>query len=150
MPGFLSVTLRDGYGRETSKRIEFADQVLLADYVLNANGLLTDLDAVTDLEIVKASMVLTDGLSLPSKDPTGSNVDVGATFSGYVYNGDGKKASHKVPGIDMANVGAGGVIDPAGVAVAAYLSHFEHAGDDDFRLSDGEEIDTWIVGTLDK
>jgi hypothetical protein len=150
MPGYLSLTLRDGYGRETSKRLEFQDQVLLADYVLNANAMITSLNAITDLEIVRASMVLQDGLSLPAKDPAGSNVDVGATFVGEIEGGGGKKASHKVPGIKMAKVGAQGTIDVTDVDVAGYLNHFVDGSTDDFYVSDGEEIDVWLAGSLDK
>lgn len=150
MPGYLSLTLRDGFDRETVKRIEFQDKLLLENYVLNANGLMTDLAAITDLQIVRAAMVLTDGLSLPVTDPTGSNVDVGGTFVGQVEAGDGKKAAHKVPGIKMDLVGPGGVIDVADEDVAAYLTHFETDGDNDFYLSDGETIEEWLIGTLDK
>lgn len=150
MSGYLSVTLMDAYGRETSKRFEFQDKVLLADYVLNANGLLTDLAAVTDLEIIRASMVLTDGLSIPESGVEGSNIDVGATFSGFVEGGDGKKATLKVPGIKPAFVGPLGIIDVEDVTVAAFLEHWLEGDNDDFYLSDGETISDWIVGTLDK
>jgi len=150
MPGFLSLTLRDSYGRETSKRLEFQDKLLLADYVLNANQMMADLQAITDLEIVRASMVLTDGLSIPGGGTEGSNVDVGGTFSGMITAGDGKKASHKVPGIKATYVGNAGVIDPTQGDVATYLNHFVDGSTDDFYVSDGETIDEWITGSLDK
>lgn len=150
MPGYLSLTLLDGYGRTTTKRLEFQDNLLLADYVLDANAIMTDLAAITDLQIVRAAMVLTDGLSLPETDPAGSNVDVGATFTGLVTDGMGKRASAKVPGIKMALVGTSGIIDPENVDVAAYLGHFEAAGENDFYLSDGETIEEWVTGSLDK
>lgn len=150
MPGYLSLTLLDGFDRVTTKRIEFQDNLLLADYILDANQFMVDLDAVTDLQILRASMVLQDGLSLPAKDPTGSNVDVGGTFVGFVEGGAGKKATFKVPGIDLALVGEQGTIDITQVAVETLLNHFVDGSTEDFYLSDGEEIDAWITGTLDK
>jgi hypothetical protein len=150
MATFLSVTLLDGYGRITTKRFEMTDQVLLVDYVGNANLLLTDLDAITDLQILKASLQIDDGISVPAKDPSGSNVDVGATFVGYVGEADGKKATLKVPGIDLALVGTLGVIDPTQVDVAAFLDLFGDPPNNKFKLSDGEYIEEWITGTLDK
>ena len=150
MPGYLSLTLLDGYGRETTKRVEFTDQILLADYISNANLFMELLDAITDLQILRASMNITDGLDLPAKDPAGSNVDVGATFVGFIGNGDGKKGVFKVPGIDLTYVGTGGVIDPTQDDVSDFLDLFGDPPDNKFRLSDGEWIEEWITGTLDK
>ena len=150
MPGYLSLTLVDGYGRETTKRLEFVDQVLLADYVLVSNDFMTELNACTDLQIIRASMNITDGLSIPAKDPAGSNVDVGATFVGYIQDGEGKKATWKLPGVDMGKVGPGGVIDVTDADIAALLNNWLYTHPNTFLLSDGESISEWITGTLDK
>jgi hypothetical protein len=149
MSDFLSVTLMDGYGRTTAKRIEMTPQLLLADYIANANLLLTRLNAITDLQILKAHIALESDLVIPAKDPSGSNVDVGATFSGFVGDADGKKASLKVPGIKMALVGTLGVIDPTQSDVADYLDLYGDPPDNKFKISDGEWIEEWITGTLD-
>jgi hypothetical protein len=77
-------------------------------------------------------------------------VDVGATFSGFVGDADGKKASLKVPGITMSFVGTLGVIDPTQTEIATFLDLYGDPPDNKFRLSDGEWIETWITGTLDK
>ena len=150
MAGILAVTLQDGFARTTTKRFEMTEQILLADYVANANLLLAALDDIVDLEILKATMNIDDGLVIPSADPTGSNVDVGATFSAFVSGGDGKKASHKVPGITMSFVGPLGVIDVTDATIFAYLDLFGDPPDGKFRISDGEYVVEWIVGTLDK
>lgn len=150
MPGYLSLTLLDGYARETTKRMEFVDQVLLADYVLISNDFMTELAACTDLQIIRASMVITDGLSLPAQDPAGSNIDVGATFAGFLHDGEGKKATWKLPGVTMSFVGAGGTIDLAQGAIETLLENWEYLHPNSLLLSDGESIDEWITGTLDK
>jgi len=150
MPGYLSLTLLDGYGRTTQRQYEFVDQVLLADYVVIANDFMTEYAQVTDLQIIRATMVLTDGLSLPSTDPSGSNVDVGATFSGYIEAGEGKKASLKLPGITMSKVDPDGSIDLTDSDIADWLANWEYDHPNTFLLSDGESIDTWIAGTLDR
>lgn len=150
MTTYLHLTLEDGFGRTTSKRLELTDQLLLADYVLNAEAFMTALLTVTDLNIAAAHIQTDDGLTIPTQDPTGSNVDVGATFSGWIGGVVGKKASHKVPGFKLSKVGAQGVIDLTDVDVAAYLDFMGDPPDNKIRISDGEYIETWIQGTLDK
>lgn len=150
MTTYLHLTLEDGFGRTTSKRLELTDQILLADYVLNAEAFMTALLAVTDLNIASAHIQTDDGLTIPTQDPTGSNVDVGATFSGWIGGVVGKKASHKVPGFKLSKVGPQGVIDLTDVDVAAYLDLMGDPPDNKVRISDGEYIETWIQGTLDK
>ena len=150
MATYLHLTLEDGFGRTTSKRLELTDQRLLADYVLNAEAFMAALLTVTDLNIASAHIQTDDGLDIPTQDPTGSNVDVGATFSGWVGDAVGKKASHKVPGFKLSKVGPQGVIDLADVDVAAYLDFMGDPPDNKIRISDGEWIESWIQGTLDK
>jgi hypothetical protein len=150
MAGMLSLSLVDGFGRITRKRFEMTDQLLLADYINNANALIAALDTITDLEILRADIVMTEEATLPAKDPTGSNVDVGATFSGYVGDAEGKKASLKVPGIALSYVDPDGTIDVSNADVAAFLDLFGDPPDNKFKISDGEYIEDWITGTLDK
>jgi hypothetical protein len=150
MATYLHLTLEDGFGRTTSKRLELTEQLLLADYVLNAEEFMTKLLTVTDLNIAAAHIQTDDGLDIPTQDPTGSNVDVGATFSGWIGDAVGKKASHKVPGFKLSKVGPQGVIDLTDVDVAAYLDLMGDPPDNKIRISDGEYIETWIQGTLDK
>lgn len=150
MPTYLNLTLIDGFSRTTTKRIELTDQLLWADLLSNAEAVMNALLAVTELNIVKAHIQTDDGLTIPSQDPAGSNVDVGATFSGYLGDTTGKKGSLKIPGFPLAKVGAQGSIDLADVDVAAYLDLYGDPPDNKAKISDGEWVGTWIAGTLDK
>ena len=149
MADYLSVTLLDGYGRETRKLVELTQQLTLGGYVDNANAWLAAFADISDLQPVRANLVL-EGLTLPETDPAGSNVDIGATFTCFIGDGGGKKASLKVPGIKMALIGAGGFVDLDEEDVAAFLDLYGDPPDNKCRLSDGEYAESWIQGTLDK
>ena len=142
----LSCTLADAYGRTTHRVYEMDTIVLLADYIIAAGAFKTALAAVTDLQLVRCDLVL-PGIVEGFAVTAGANVDVGATFSGYIQDGDGKKASMKLPGIKASLVDADGSVDITG-AIATWLGEFEDG--EDFMLSDGEQIDAWIKGTLDR
>jgi hypothetical protein len=147
MPSLLSLTLLDDYGRTTKRVIEMADMATVAEYVTAAAELVAELDDVTELGLVRVDLIrkaITTGFAVE----VGANVDVGATISGYIYGGNGKKASLKVPHIKPGMVDPDGTIDLTDVDLAAYLALFENGAD--FFLSDGEQIDTWIKGTLDR
>jgi hypothetical protein len=117
----------------------------LAQMQTDAAEFLTAMEAVTDLGCVRASISF--DVTSPEWAETGdANVDTGATFSGWIDAGM-KKASMKIPGIKYALVGADGSVAIAG-AVAAFLALFEDA--DVFNLSDGEQIESWIRGSLDR
>lgn len=142
----LSMTLADAYGRQTTRRYEMETQVDILTYQTVADAFSAALQAVTDLALVRADLIL-QGITAPFAVTAGANVDVGGTFSGYIDGGDGKKASMKLPGVKVAFVDPDGSIPLVG-AIDTWLSSFETAGA--FRLSDGETIDAWIRGTLDK
>lgn len=150
MPTYLHMTLGDGFQRTTTKRIELTDQLLWTDLLSNAEAVMNAFLAVSDLDIVKAHIQTDDGLNVPTQDATGSNVDVGATFSGYLGGGTGKKGTLKVPGFPLAKVGPLGTIDLDDVDVAAYLDLYGDPPDNKAKISDGEYVDEWIAGTLDK
>jgi hypothetical protein len=143
------MTLRDDYGRETTKRIELVEQVLLADYQTLADAVTGALAPITDLGVVRCDLVIEDFSSLGSIIASGANVDVGATFTGELVGGGNKKASHKVPGITASFVGADGTIDITATEIAAYLALFEQSSDQAL-LSDGEQIEDWLRGKLDR
>lgn len=147
MPSLLSLTLVDDYGRTTKRVVEMKDQTTIALYQTSVDAFITALAAVTELGVVRADVIRL-GMGTPSAAETGSNVDVGATISGFLAAGNGKKASLKIPHIKPGLVEADGTIDLTDVAVAAYLALFESAAD--FYLSDGEQVATWIKGVLDR
>jgi hypothetical protein len=120
-------------------------EALLVDIQTNVAAFLAALEAVTDLGCVKAT-ILIPATSPEWAETALSSVDRGGTFSGWVDEGM-KKASLKIPGIKLSLVAADGSIADAGVT-ATLLDEFETAAD--FNLSDGEQIESWIRGTLDR
>lgn len=149
MPVQYSFTLVDDYGRITHRTFE-ADQVaLLADQITALENVINQLAAVTDLGLVRADLVYV-GAGTGFAVTAGANVDVGATFSGYIEAGNGKKASTKVPGIKAALVDPDGSIPLDDADMEDWLELFVHDTPNSLFLSDGEDIDYWIRGTLDK
>lgn len=146
MPVKLSITLVDAYGRTTKRVYGMEDQVLLVDYLTAAGAFLTALEAVTDLGCVRGDLLIPVGTA-PFDVTAGANVDVGGTASGFIADGDGKKASMKIPGVKASLVSDDGSIAISG-ATATWLAEFEDAAD--FNLSDGEQIDSWIRAALDR
>ena len=142
----LSVTLVDAFGRTTTKLVEVEEQATLAEYVAIVGAYVAAIEGVTDLGVQRVDLIIpqTGHVSTPT---AGANVDVGATFSGLLAGGLGKRASHKVPGIIASLVDADGSISITG-AVSTYLDQFLTAGD--LMLSDGETMEAWDRGVLDR
>jgi len=141
----LSVTMDDAYGRTTTRVYGMEDEALLANLQTSAATFLTALEAVTDLGCVKANFIIP--VTSPEFAETAlASVDRGATFSGWIDVGM-KKGSLKIPGIKLSLVAADGSVADAG-ATATFIGSFETG--QDFNLSDGEQIDTWIRGALDR
>jgi len=141
----LHVTLDDDHGRTTHRTYGMEEVTTLAQMQTDAAELLTALEAVSDLGCVKASISF-DVTSPEYAQVADANIDTGGTFSGWI-NAGMKKGSMKIPGIKYSLVGADGSIAIAG-AVATFLALFEDA--DVFNLSDGEQIESWIKGALDR
>lgn len=141
----LHVTFDDAYGRTTARTYGMEETATLAQMQADAAELLAAIEAASDLGVVKATISF-EATSPEYAETAGANVDVGATFSGWVVAGQ-KKASMKIPSIKPALVGSDGSVAITGV-VATFLALFEDA--DVFNLSDGEQIDTWIAGALDR
>lgn len=148
MAGKLSCRMGDAYGRTTNRVYGMETQTLLADYVTAYTAFLTALEAVTDLSLIKADLIL-PVIGLDWAVVAGANLDTGATASGWLDAGTGKKASLKIPGIKPALVAADGTVAIAG-ATATFLDEFITTGD--FNLSDGEQVEVggWIRATLDR
>ena len=143
------MTLVDDDQRRTTKIVQMEVQLLHADQVLAATAFVTALEDVTDLGVERVDIIY-KGVTAGFASIADSNIDVGATFSGELYEKNGAKASFKVPGIKSAlKDGVGGIpIDQADVA--ALLAFFVQATPFDYLISDGETIDHWLRGTLDK
>jgi hypothetical protein len=144
---FFSLSLVDAFGRRTTKRIEVETQILLADYQAIATDVAGKLDAITDLQLVRMDLVLSMGETFDVV--AGANVDVGGTFTGRIDGGEGKQASHKVPGFKLGKVDPDGTIDLTDADVDAYLDLYLAAGGT-LLLSDGEQMEAWVKGHLDR
>lgn len=141
----LHLTLDDAYGRTTQRTYGMEEVTTLAQMQTDAAELLSALAAASDLGCVKARISF-DVTSPEYAETAGANVDVGATASGWVVDGQ-KKASMKIPSIKPALVAADGSVAISG-ATATFLALFEDA--DVFNLSDGEQIESWIRASLDR
>jgi hypothetical protein len=145
---YVTFQLKDSKNTVKRKSIQLEVQATLADYTAAVTALAAALDDITDLELVKAEMTLPHTATFAGEE--GSNVDVGATFTGVLYNKQGLKASIKVPGFPEAKVGADRVIDVADEDVAAFLAFFVHDTPYDAYVSDGETVDHWESGRWDR
>lgn len=146
MTAKLSCTFVDSRKRTTKRVYGMETQIDLAAYLAAATAFFTAYEPVTDLGLIKADLLI----NVTGEDwafTANSNIDVGSTYSGWLDTTAPKKASLKIPGIKMTLVDDDGSVPITGV-VATLLAEFETAGD--FNLSDGEQIDTWIKGSLDK
>jgi len=144
----LSVRMSDDYGRSTNRVYGMETQALLADYVTAYSAFFTALAAVTDLSMEKADLII----QISGEEwavTSGANLDTGATASGLIDAGLGKRASMKIPGIKPALVSADGTVAISG-ATATFLNEFISTGD--FTLSDGEQIEVggWTRASLDR
>lgn len=144
-----SLTMIDAYGRNRSMVLEAVEVALLVDQVTALENVINQLAAVTDLGLIRADLIYV-GKGTPFAVTAGANRDTGATFSGLIYAGDGKKASAKVPGIKPALVNADGTITLTQADVEDWIELYAEATPHSLLLSDGETIDSWLRGTLDK
>jgi hypothetical protein len=143
---YLSVQLIDDFGRVTRRNYQMAEQIDLATYQTVAASFLGYLQAVTDLGCTRAELVLPSTLT-PWAAEADSNIDVGATFTGSIVDKPYKRTSHKLPGITMSLVAGDGTVQITG-AIETYLGEFTDG--EDFLISDGEQVDSWLRGKLDK
>lgn len=146
MANYIKATLimRDSYGDIYRKEMETRVTVL-ADAQADVTAFLALLDPCTDLEVASVTYSFRDSTQQIA-GVAGSNRDIGATFEGL--NQDGETVILKIPGFPAAKVGAQRAIDLTDLDVAAMLADYETAGN--FYLSDGEIVDSWVKGTLDK
>ena len=144
MSGKLAVTLYDYHGYEMVKKFEIrgADANAIA---ANAAAFLANLQAVTRLGTRKAAVLIP--IAGEADPVTPSYTDLGATIRGKSAT-DGETVIVKVPDILPAAIQVDGTIDLTNAAVDAFLDNFLATGV--AYVSDGESVDSWLYGTLDK
>ena len=144
---FMTLVFEDHYGRRTRKNVQMQEQALLVDYQAVITAFAAALDTVVDLALVRIDLTLPATGTFAEDDP--SNIDVGGTFTGVLYNKQGQRASFKIPGIKPAYADSAGNIDVANADIEDALELFVQATPYDLYISDGETIDHWVAGTLD-
>lgn len=145
MDGIMSVQLADILGRRTSVKIEVTGADAAAVVAAGAS-VVTALDAVSNLGVLSAQVALPIGVT-PSVGVAGSNTDIGGKMRG-ASDVDGKTVVLRIPDPIASAVDTNGGLVKTDVALAAYLAAFETGGV--AKLSDGEQVATWLYGTLDQ
>lgn len=145
MPNYnATLKLADVLGRMTSQRIQvFGIDADAAATNLAAIAIL--LQACTKLSVFAASLVV--DVAAPGAVPSaGSNTDVGGKIKG-ISAVDAKTVVLRLPDpiATIVNSTGGFVLDEANLE--PYLEAFFTAGN--ARISDGEDVDYWVVGELD-
>jgi hypothetical protein len=144
MSGKLAVTLFDKHGYETVRKFEIrgADANAIA---VNAAAFLADLQAITRLGTRKAAVLIPISGEDACGDP--SYTDLGVTIRGKSAT-DGETVIVKVPDLDPTMYDDDGKVILTDVSVDAFLDNFLATGV--AYVSDGESVDSWLFGTLDK
>lgn len=146
MPVFdLSVTLLDDSERTTTKKYKVFDAVDYAGALSLAALFVTDLAGITQCGVV--SYALTTVVPVGGAVTANSNLDAGATFSLFIGGVPGKKGTNKVPAPVFSIIAAGGAIDMTDVIVTDYAANFTSGF---VLVSDGETVDSFIKGKLDR
>ena len=141
----LAVTLRDIYGRTTTKRFETtAATVAAAQGALD--DLLDSLADVSDLGQIKVLFECPLVVTTPVAAQALSNIDVGATLHCELASAMGYGL--KIPAIKAALLNGDGSVKIAETAITTYVANFETGGA--FLVSDGELIAALLSGELDK
>jgi hypothetical protein len=144
-----SITLIDDYGRMTKRVYEAKQQTLLADQVTDLANFVNQYELVTDLGIIRADIIYV-GMDEGFAVTAGANVDVGATFSGLSEDGNGAKVSLKLPGIKASKVAEDGTVPLDDADIEDWLELWLTDTPYTMLLSDGETVDSWLSGALDR
>lgn len=146
MPVFdLTVKLEDDHERTTTKKFKVYDAIDYAGALSLAALFITDLAAISECGVVGYS--LATPVSVGGSPAADANLDAGATFSLYIGGVPGKKGVNKVPAPIPGIIGAAGVINMAATEVTDYAANFTSGF---VLVSDGETVDSFISGKLDR
>jgi hypothetical protein len=143
----ISIKLIDAYGRTSTKRVELATDVV-ATAVTDAPLVATALATASDCGLVSCT-ILVDSGATPTTPTAGGNLDAGVSIQGLLAGTTGKYATLKIPAPLAAYIDPDGSVDLANATLKAYLDYWTEAVIK-CLISDGEEVDSWIKGTLDR
>jgi len=146
---YFTVTLIDADKRTTTRRFQLVEATTHADAVTDIQTFVAALKAVTNCGVVKATLLVPVDPT-PTAGASGSNIDAGATVTGWITEYL-KKGTVKWPDPDSTARKGDGTIDLADAGVAAFLELFEATGGI-MQVSDAEVImeNGWIKGKLDR
>lgn len=141
----LGMSLVDDFARVTTRSfiLEAADYAAAAALVTQFAGLYQD---VTELHLFETRLV--DEGVIAGSPVSGANVDAGMSITAQLETAN-KKASIQIPAPVAAVINADGTIDVAGTEMAALLAAYTQATNY-VTASDGEVVDSFIKGVLDK
>lgn len=145
MTNLVAVTLKDAFGRSTTKRFE-AEAATVANAQTYTDALLAALALVSDLGHVKAVFEVPLTITVPVAAVTGANVDVGATL--HTTLASAKGYGLKIPSVKLSLIESDGRVDIADTDVVDYVAMFLSSGH--WNVSDGEHIVSVVSGELDK
>jgi hypothetical protein len=139
-----SFTLADVMGRTTSYRVEVGGTDA-DDAATNAIAISALLAACTKLGLVSGKMTVPLAVT-PTEAVAGSNTDVGGRYRG-VSDDDGKVVTLRMPDPIAAIVLENGGLSLVEEHADPYLDSFVTDGDG--FVSDGEQVASWLSGSLD-
>ena len=145
----FSVTLIDADMRTTTRVFQLVEDTTAADAITDIGTFIPALKAVTNCGVIKCTLMVPVDPT-PTAGAAGSNVDAGATVTGWITQYQ-KKGTVKWPDPDADARKGDGSIDLEDANVATFLELFEATGGI-MQVSDTEVImeDGWIKGKLDR
>jgi hypothetical protein len=146
---YFTVTLIDADMRTTTRRFQLVEGTTPGDAITDIGTFIAALKAVTNCGVIKSTLLIPVDPT-PTAGAAGSNVDAGATVTGWITQYL-KKGTVKWPDPDAGARAGDGSIVLAETDVAAFLELFEATGGI-MQVSDAETImeDGWIKGKLDR
>ncbi len=140
----IVLTMLDAYGRKTRKTFELKSSVTTLAAAQTALGnIITDIEAVSDANVSQA--VIRD-IHLYNV-AGGGNIDEGIVAQFLMENGS--KDVVRIPAPNKAALVSGtDVLDVTFQGWADFTANLLSAGD--FRISEGESVDTLLSGYLEK
>jgi len=141
---FTELTVMDSFQRTKRKRVEMVS-VDPVQMDLDANTILTAYQNATDGGIIRIDV--RGSSDVAAVVPAGTNIDSGVTVSCRLF-GSTEKASLKWPAPALAMFNADGTLNLADAAVLAVQALYESGGV--ALLSDGQSIESFLSGSLDK
>lgn len=139
----VTFTLRDAYGRSTTRRLTNT-QALYADAVTDTATMLGYLEALSGCAVVKTAIATV--ATYATSPASGSNIDAGATIHARLDNG--KLAPIHIPAVEATLVNTDGSLKLGETAVTNLETALGSGGD--WTMSEGNSVTDFASGELDR